>query len=1330
MEILDHLEVYSKDLRHTEQKNICDTSLNLESYKTLFEFFESNVDRHLDCPALISEDIIITYGKLDELANQLANLLHSKGIGVGDFVGIYLDRSIRPIIAILATLKAGAAYIPLDPSYPQERISYIVKETKMSLVLSEKVLSWNQLELNCPIILLDDLNILNKYSKSRLNCQDTGVTPESLCYILFTSGTTGRPKGIMTEHRNVVSFAESFNEIIQLGHTDRVYQGFSLGFDGSVEEMWMAFSNGAALVIGNPIAAKLPDEASRIMNELKVTVFSSVPTFLGLIKHDIPSLRLVILSGEKCPESLVDTWSSSGTRVLNVYGPTETTVNTTAKECLPGQEITIGTPLRGYETFILNKQMKVVPLGEYGELYIGGVGVSRGYYNRDDFTQKAFIYNPFFDLGLSRSKKLYKTGDKVCQLDNGELQFFGRLDTQVKIRGFRVELSEIESVLTESPLVNNALVCTFKRADEHLELAAFIIPVCEKEQFDYEGMITLLKARLPSYMIPTYLDLLDGFPMLASGKANRSKLPKPIRPLVSKRQNIKKASGDIEVKLVEAFKKVFKLEEVSVDADFFSDLAGYSLLAVETVSLLRAEYGINISVREVYQFKTIEEISKHVKVDNSQKEKKQSAKEVFQTVSKWERYTCVTLQALFLIFFTVYPTLYLGALIWVGLEFFYGNIALWTLIYIVLFFILFGYPLHILISVGLKWVVIGKYRPGRYPLWSMYYLRWWLATRIQASTGIGGLVGTPLYNIYLRLMGAKVGKDSIINSSEIGCYDLIEIGSNTCIGAGSQIYGSRVEDGMLVVAGVIIGDNCFVGDHCCLALNSKMGNDSNLEDLSLLPDNAKTQEGTSYAGSPAVPEEVPLPNVDSTNDVRRPIFYSILHLLAIDAMGVLSIFIAVPLIAIMIGGFYYGGLLGLLFALLFDSIFGVVLICLISVLVKKIIMPQTPTGIFKVHSLFYVRKWMMDKIFGSSVSILHSLYTTIYLPTWLRMMGAKIGKLAEISTVSKMTPDLTTLGEGSFLADGSMIGGLRLYKGHIQLKENKVGSRSFVGNNAHLSTGKDLGDNCLLGVISTAPQEHDVTPPNSEWLGTPSFALPYRKKVTSFDISSTFKPTFKLYVQRCIIDGLRILIPNFIALAGFANFVIFLVYGFYNLELVELLALWPLMGTVVTIIVAMIVVVLKKMIMGTFRPVIKPLWCVYVWCNELINGIYETVGVPLLSPFMGTPFFNWYLRLLGCKIGKHAYIGTTLFSEWDLVEIGDYCSLNAGVVVQNHLFEDRVMKSSYVKIADECSVGNMSIVLYDSEIQKGTNVGPLSLVMKGDNLPKDTNWIGIPISKS
>lgn len=1291
----------------------------------LQDLFERSADRHPHAVALRFRDTSLTYLDLDFRANRLARHLRAHGVRSGSLVGIFLERSELPIVALLAVLKAGAAYVPLDPVYPPDRIAHILETTGITILLSQRSLRGRVAGFPGTLIECDELSgLVGDLSPERLTRDETGVTPADLCYVIFTSGTTGRPKGIMTEHRNVVGFFEGFNRVIRLHRNDRVYQGFSLGFDGSVEEIWMAFTNGATLCVGTPEAARLGDEARRLLCHYGATVFSTVPTFLGLIREDIASLRLLIVSGEPCPPHLIDKWAVDSRRMLNVYGPTETTVNTTVALCKPGAPVTIGKPLDGYEIHILDERMQPVPHGLPGELYVGGVGVARGYFQQEELTRKAFLCH-------GPDSVLYRTGDQVCQNAEGELVFLGRVDSQVKVRGFRIELGEIESVLREAPSVEQAVIVVSRRNDLD-ELAAFVVPRNPACGADKHEIVALLNQRLPPYMVPAYLDEVEALPLLPSGKVDRKALPAPATRLHLVKENVVPPANPIEEAIVEVVKKVFSVEQVSVTDDFFADLGGYSLLIVEMIAALRREHELEVSVRDAYGHTSPRALASHVNSNRTSPallENTKSSKAVFHSVPRLERWTCYALQLTSIVLMAGLATTPAVIFFWTCLWAYQGTLSIGWPVGIAATLAVLGYPLMLLLSIALKWLIVGRYRPGRYPLWSLAYFRFWLASRVQAWSGIGFAAGTPLMSLYFRLMGAKIGRNCIIDTPLCMAHDVVTIGDNTCIGSETQLLGYRIENGELVIGTVTIGNDCFVGTHSALGLDVQMEDGARLDDLSLLPDNARMGKGESWRGSPAKPGCVTLPELPRDQQKRRPFLFGCLHLLALEGLGLVTMATALPPLAAVSAAWWYGGIPGLLAALVATGFLGVFYYCLVVAGLKRLILPKVRPGTHSTESLFYLRKWLVDLILGASRTALHAVYTTIYFPIWLRILGAKVGKGAEISTVSQLYPDLTVIGDESFFADGSMIGGRRFFQGHVQLDEVRIGRRSFVGNNARLPGGGALGENSLLGCLSTLPEGRKCPADGTEWLGSPSFQLPHRRKECEFDVTEIFAPTRKLIATRCIIDALRIFTPTYLALTAGLAFVGFLIYGMLSLGLGVTLALAPIVSMALSIAVALATVALKWAVMGRFKPVRKPLWSVYVWLNELVNGVYETVAAPAMAGFIGTPFFNWFLRLLGCQIGKNCYIGTTLFSEFDLVRIGDHVALNAGVVVQNHLFEDRIMKSSYLDIGDECSVGNMSVVLYDSRIEPRTVIGPLSLVMKGDSVPPRTQWTGIPINQ-
>jgi non-ribosomal peptide synthetase-like protein len=1300
--------------------------------------FEAKSDQFPSNIAVYFGEESWTYRQLEQRANQLARYLRTQGIGPGSLVGIYFNRSEKPIIAILATLKAGAGYVPIDPATPPERVRQIMTDSNAAALLTDDVLSNVALSIflgRCINVDCEGETIAAE-AMERLSSREIGVSANDLAYVLFTSGTTGHPKGVMIEHRNVVGFITGWNRITQIHPMDRVYQGFSLGFDASVEELWMAFSNGAALVIAPTEVVRVPDEVAKLVKQRQVTVISLVPTFLSLLDAELPTLRIVISGGEPCPNEIVRRWYRPGRRFFNTYGPTETTVDATYLECTPERPVTIGRPLPGYEVYVLDKNLRPVSPGEPGELCIGGVAVARGYLNRDELTCDRFVTDPFREA-KSNQARLYRSGDLVRLLENGELEFLGRLDRQVKIRGYRIELAEIEAVLHEHPQIQQAVVDVVERQDVK-ELVAYVVPRPRMTRsFDRDNVLQLLRKRLPSYMVPVYLEVIDSIPTLSSGKVDRGRLPAPSAPLISSRNATVGPRSALERKIITVWRGQFKLTPISCEDDFFLDLGGHSLLAAEMVSVLRSDYGLTVAIRDVYEYPTVSKLAAHiasvadtdiVNPTTETRPTRRTSREVSESAPRLMRWTCYVLQAVSLVVGYGLVSAPLAMLSQLVLGVIQGTVSLAELIAYTMITGLIALPTAIGISIILKWLIIRRYKPGEYPLWSFYYFRWWLATRVQSISGIAFFTGTPIMSLYYRLMGAKIGKNCILDTSLCVIHDLLTIGDDTCIGSRTQLLGYHVEDGLLKIGSIEIGSRCFIGSHSAIGINTKMGDDCALDDLSLLPDGGVMNAGESQRGSPAEAAEVSLPEFDETaNTSRGPWLAGLLFYLGgvIIVNGLLLAFV-LPLLAIAAEFSHFGAIAALVAVYLWVPI-NVVAFCIASASIKALIMRHPRPGVYSVESLYFLRRWLVELVFRASGRIMYPMYATIYILPWLRLMGAKIGRRAEVAMVGQLVPDLMIIGDESFLADGSTIGGRRFFRGCVQLGISRIGRRTFLGNSSLLPTGTSLGDGSLLGVLSLAPgSTGSSVPDGTEWLGSPPFQLPHRKPVEGFDVSHTYRPTFKLYVLRYFIDAIRILLPFYIGLTGLLLFGAFAAFAFLYLPVWSRFVLLPIVSISIACGAALSVVVVKKLLIGIFKPAVKPLWSVYVWFNEVINGVYETIGAPILTPTMGTPFFSWYLRLLGCKIGKHSFIHTTHFSEFDLVEIGDHVALNFGAVVQNHLFEDRIMKSSYVKIGDECSVANMSVVLYDTEMKCGSSIAPLSLLMKGETLPPHTTWIGIP----
>jgi non-ribosomal peptide synthetase-like protein len=1289
----------------------------------LHELFEAQVDLRGNAPALMCGDLVLSYAELDERANKLAHHLRSMGVHRGNLIGLCLKRSEKPIIAILACLKAGAAYVPIDPTHPDDRIRYIIEEAELSLVICEEALARRISSVFDGELLLLDRSAAEIAAQltARLARIDTGITSDDLCYVIYTSGTTGRPKGVMTEHRNAHHFVLAFNTVCMTSPSDRVYQGFSLGFDGSVEEIWMAFSNGATLVVGSNETPRFGNDLAQYLSQAGVTYLSTVPTMLSTIADDVATLRQLVISGEACPSELVERWARPGRLILNVYGPTEATVNATAKVCIPGKPITIGRAIAGYSTLILDSEMRPLPPGAKGELYIGGAGVSRGYLKQIELTSRHFVHSPYCE------GRIYRTGDLAAINNHGELEFFGRIDDQVKVRGFRVELSEITSVLLAQQNVAAAAVTPITRAGVPI-LAAYIVLQDRDQPINRSLLLSGLKAKLPAYMVPSYLDVVDELPMLTTGKVDRKRLPEPILPLVEQTDIEAVPMNPREAKIAETWAALFGVRTVDPEQDFFLDLGGHSLLAAQMVTLLRSRADLHIAVRDVYAFPTVRKLAEHLAVEPARPAPTQTKPQDHAPPLRREAGVGIAaLQALLLVVSWYLVSTPILLVLPVADDFLRDRISMAeTILALFLIYVAIA-PLTTAVAIGAKWLIIGRYKPGAYPLWGSYYIRCWLAGGLQRLFSPTQLIGTPLMPVYYRLMGAKVGSNCALGSALVSAWDLVSVGNDTSIGADTQMQCARVENGYLILGRIDIGSRCFVGSHSAFGLNVRMGDDSRIDDQSFLPDGANVPAEEQRRGSPAERSDVPVATgpIYRASFLRRTAFVVFAWLLS----SLTSALVLAPGLAILIlwqYAFQQGWALAFVWITAALMPILITVACLWVVVLKTILLRRAKPGIYRLYSFYYLRHWLAYGLMRWSRNAFLPIFTTVYLPPWMRLLGAKIGRYAEMSTVWSFMPELLNAGESTFFADGCMLGGRRVFGGRFEIRINRIGNRSFIGNGALMSTGASLGNNCLLGVLSAPPSNSQETPDGTDWLGSPAFQLPNRQKIGGFDERVTYHPSHKLYFQRALVDALRVLIPSytafFLGVSGIAA--LLYVYEVYGMR--ATFAIMPVLGVLAAAIAVAIVVGLKWAVMGRFKPVIVPLWSPYVWFNEMVNGAYESIMVPIVALFFGTPFAAPLLRLLGCKIGRHCYIGTALFSEFDLVQIDDFVALNAGAVIQNHLFEDRVMKSSNLTIERGCSVGNMSVVLYDSQMQEGAMLGPLSLLMKGEVMPTGSRWHGIP----
>ncbi len=1311
--------------------------------RLLHEFFEAQVRLRPDHPALECDDDVLTYGELDRLANGFATALQSRGIGTGDLVALYAEKSSRLFAAMLGILKAGAGYVPLDPKFPLSRVLGILEDADIAVAVCERDLSDALAGRTAvALVILDEID----EAPAAPPLQPVAVAPDDLCYVIYTSGSTGRPKGVLIEHRNAVNFIHSLRTVYRLTADERIYQGFSLAFDASVEEIWAAFSLGGTLVVPSSGIARSAFDAADFINTRNITYFSTVPPFLAMIAEELPTVKLLVLGADVCPPELVQRWATPTRRLLNTYGPTEATVVATATECVPDKPVTIGRALPGYSAYVLNEKMEPVATGTCGELYIGGASVARGYLNRPNLTAECFVANPFDADGSS--PRLYRTRDLVRPIDDGDLEFVGRADAQIKIRGFRIELSEIEAVLLEDPEIRAAAVAAVEFGSLK-ELAAYVVLAPGVTTLDRNRASDHLRTRLPEYMIPRYLDVIDELPQMTSGKIDRKLLPPPKEVLGRAGHVMVPPETATERAVAAVWEQVFKQAPISVEDDFFLDLRGHSLFAAQAVTELRKAFpGASVSVPDFYEYRTVRRLAESLDKAGAAAgaagalaaspllAAQAAAVDAARPPLPAFRFLCVPLQALALVvLYAIASAPVFGAIVLI-LRVLGGQTALDEAVTVATIAGFAIWPSWLFISIAVKWLVIGRYKAGYYPVWGPYYFRWWLVTRFQELSLWGIFIGTPLMNLYYRAMGAKVGRNCLIDTPHCFAFDLVSIGNDTSIGPESQLLGYRVENGWLILGTCTIGDECYIGTHACLSLNTHVDNRARVGDMTHIADDAVVAADTSVRGSPADLGEVDLGTLqDNARPGRsgraRAFMYGLIHLVLIYVMGYFLIMSAVPALLLVGYALYTGGPLWGIGAAFVAVPISVIWYLFLVVAVKWIAIGRIRPGIYRQYSGAYLRYWFLAYMLNNTRHIALPIYSTLFLPPFLRLLGAKIGSGTEISTVMQVMPDLLEVGDGSFLADACIIGGHRGYLGQIELRHNRIGSHTFIGNSALVPVGADVGDNVLIGVMSTPPQGVQRTADGTRWMGSPSFELPHTQEVTGFSDSDTYHPRAGTVTFRLAVETVRMLLPGMVAMADLVMLCIAMVYIYGLVPLWAYALIVPVIAFLASFVVVAMVAFLKFMLMHTFRPVVKPLWSPYVWVNDIVNAIFEAAAAPAMGPLMGTPFGCMCARWMGCKVGRWVFLETTLFSEFDLVaEIGDEAALNVGATIQTHLFEDRVMKSDFLKIGPRCSVGNMAVVLYSTEMQRGSSLDALSVLMKGESLSAASCWTGIPTKRT
>ena len=1304
--------------------------------EVLADILEATAVRTPNQVALVFGQQTLSYHALNAQADQVASHLIEAGVRPGHRVGLWLPRGIALLTMQAGIAKAGAAWLPFDADTPVERIAVCLEDAgAIGLVSctewlprlgdsSGKVWAAEALLEPTPALV----------------CR-AGVLPSHPAYVIYTSGSTGKPKGIEISQGSICHFLRSENSVLCVHEKDRVYQGFSLAFDMSFEEIWISYLVGATLWIAPKDVASDPEALPLALIENGITVLHAVPTLLALFNQDVPSLRLINLGGEMCPQSLVVRWAVPGRQVFNTYGPTEATVSASVAALQASVAVTIGKPLPNYGLLVIDPAvengLQAMPRGEVGELCITGPGLAEGYLGRPGLTAEKFLPNPW--PGNAHGERLYRTGDLARMGTDGQVHCLGRTDDQVKIRGFRVELGEIEAALARQPGVGTVAVVL--RAQDGIDQLIAYIVFEGGVRIAHSDLRSALSKTLPAYMVPGYFEALAEMPRLTSGKIDRNTLK--ARPLAVSQPGAHHSElpeTPAEEALFAALHQLFPGQAITRAADFFSDLGGHSLFAARLASALRADPKFaHITVRDIYQIRSVGGIAG---VLGQVQEAAVGVDVTWVPPSRLKRWTCGAAQAA-----AVPGLVALSMTQWMApfftYHFFTGDpgdsIAIAIAASIATF--LLSTLLEFAIAIAGKWLIIGRLKAGRYPLWGWTYYRWWLADRLIEAAPTYLLSGSSMYSWWLRALGAKVGRDVTIGSLTLRVPDLLTLEDGVSIGNAANFENARVEHGELHLGQITLRREASVGSYAVLEGNTHMGAYGHLGGQSALSDGQALPAGRIWKGSPAADAGAFDPTVRRPRPVvsRARVWlegsYFVAGALLIATLFFLPVFPSFMLIDWIDDGDFFP-LLGntdvslqlVKYFLLAFPATGLLIVCtaLLSAGIRWTVLPRLKPGSWPVHSNLYCAKWLVSQIQESSLAVLHGVYATVYAPFWYRLLGAKVGRDAEISSALGLVPDMLTLGDETFIADAVMLGDESIDGGWMSMQPTVVSRRSFVGNGAYIPDGSVLPENVLIGVHSTVPANH-LMQDGQTWLGSPPINLPARETTSGFAESLTYRPSPVRRLARGCIEAFRIVAPHAIVTAvGYTVVLNTLPYadeGNWTAVVLHLTAAALFYGVGTFFFIA----VLKWSLIRRYKKCSVPMWTPFVWLSEGITNLYEGIAVPnFLRYLRGTPLLPVALNFLGCHIGKGVYLDTTDITEFDCVSIGDYSELNGLACPQTHLFEDRVMKIDHVTIGQRVYMGPRSTVLYSAVVADNAQLGALTLVMKGEFIPAATRWKGCP----
>jgi non-ribosomal peptide synthetase-like protein len=1260
--------------------------------RTLIDILYATAQRHPDAPALDDGAVQLTYGELITDIEESVEWLAARGIGRGDRIGIRMPSgSYALYVAILATLATGAAYVPVDADDPDERAELVFGEADVVGIITEQ-------------------GLMRTQGASR-GWRAAPPLGRDDAWIIFTSGSTGTPKGVAVTHRSAAAFvdaeAQMFLQDNPIGPGDRVLAGLSVAFDASCEEMWLAWRHGACLVPAPRSLVRSGMDLGPWLVSRDITVVSTVPTLAALWPAEaLEAVRLLIFGGEACPPELAERLAVEGREVWNTYGPTEATVVSCAARLGGAAPVSIGLPLPGWDLAVIDKDGQPVPVGEVGELVIGGVGLAR-YLDPDKDAEK---YAEMPALGWSRA---YRSGDLV-RLESDGLYFVGRADDQVKVGGRRIELGEVDAALVNLPGVSGGAAAVRRTASGTPLLVGYVASA--DPLFDIGRARAALAETLPAALVPR-LVLVDALPTRTSGKVDRNALPWPPPG----------ETGDAEPDLggtlgwlAGLWREVLAAPVDGPEADFYA-LGGGSLSAAQLVTAIRQRYP-QLTVADLYDHPRLGSLAGYLE------ELDPPPQVETRVVTPTPRLAQVAQVALSL------PLATLTGLQWAVWLALLNNVVadmhpLPWLVPVNWWFVGVGFAVVVtplgrmsIAAVGAR-ILLGGLAPGTYRRGGSVHLRVWLAERLAEASGAENQAGAPWLVYYARMLGNKVGKGVDLHSAP-PVTGMLKLGHRCSIEPEVDLSGHWVDGDHFHVGPITVGNDASIGARTTLLPGAVIGKNADVAPGSGVA--GRVKNGQYWKGSPAVKSGKARHPWPDYRPARAPLWVAIYGLTSMLLGGL-------PLLALGVGLAVIGWAVRDTNSLA-DAIgpaamwtpaatlAAVVSYAALTVTGVRLLSMWMPEGYHPVRSRVGWQLWATERLMDAARNYLFPIYASLLTPWWLRLLGAKVGQGTEIST-ALLVPKFTVVEDGAFLADDTMVASYELGGGWIHVAKATIGKRAFLGNSGITQPGRRVPDDGLVAVLSAAPHKAKA---GSSWLGSPPVRL--RRKPTAADALRTFHPSLRLRILRALVETCR-LIPLILTVAiGVA-----VLFAFQWLATRLGWAWAALSGGVVLLVAGAvaggIAVIAKWLLVGRIRAIEHPLWSSFVWRNEVSDTFVETVAAPWFArAASGTPVMNLWLRALGATIGRGVWCETYWLPEADLVTIEKAATVNRGCVVQTHLFHDRIMRLDTVVLEEGATLGTHCVALPAARIGAGATVGPASLVMRGDEVPPSTRWLGNPIA--